>query len=458
MKSHQHWVGRGLIFNLIPSFSVLMLFVASRLQDHTNGLFSLLIWGISGLARGLWGHHLSQKNGHKNQILGILPFFFPLILFWGISLLSGASLERTSFENDYYRYLFEGRAWRLGYEPYLHSPLELAEKVPFSGFFKIGHPELTGIYPPLTLIFFAGLSFFSFPSSLILLAFINSCLSLVFFRFLHREQEMKPYSFILIFFLLREMVFQLHFEIWPILAFTLALCHKNYLSRLFFYGLSFHLKFIALISFIVEVFWPQCDQTPSLKKRVFLLLSFLALSGFILWSSGIAQSDGLKAFSDKWYFAPGFLGWFYPFIHKFISFQGAKMISGGVAITLSLIIVFKKIQRASLPLHSFLLGVFFYFSPVYNAWYALWPGLAILLVLKEQEGQISKKRCETLFSWVLILSPLSYTFFISGLNWFVLVPTHFLLHLPLLIFLGKLYRLGSNHSLATQSATSQVRS
>jgi hypothetical protein len=401
---------------------------------------------------------------------GVLSWFLPKAtkddhvgLFWILlsSLLSSylALHFKVPFENDLYRYFFEGKALLLGYNPYLISPEELSSAVPFSHFFSIGYPELSGVYPPLTVFIFSVLGKFSFRSGLIIFSLLNGVLLWTLVNRLLDEinpQLKRRGGVILILYLMREMIFQHHFELWPILFFILGLTffkNKNqeeigWVKAGLCFFVSFHIKLVAII--------PLCFF--SLRELVARrnLFSFVVIIGSLLSSFyffyfvGFFNSDGLEAFSKNWYFSPGLLGWAWPLLKNFFSFSTSKLIS---LLCGSLYIIFMFYRRKKMLLYLFddgialLMITFFYISPVYNAWYALWPAILMFRVQKISLGL-----------WCLILSPLCYTYFVvGGESWAILTVSHLIIHGPILIFLIYSFcdgtHLDSNHKRAIQFPT-----
>ncbi len=76
-----------------------------------------------------------------------------------LAVLARAALIDTPpvLSDDVYRYLFEGRALLAGHDPFVTPPAALA------GFeealrARVNHPEISSIYPPIALAWFAGLA------------------------------------------------------------------------------------------------------------------------------------------------------------------------------------------------------------------------------------------------------------------------------------------------------------
>lgn len=430
--------GQGFWPNILPFLTGLTSFSLSFFGERPNSSSSLLIIGI-WILFGLLCWFFERKGLFKVGKLGLIPVLVPCLL---------TSFIRPPFENDFYRYFFEGQVLMLGENPYLLSPLDLMDKLSFSKFFNIGYPSLSGVYPPLVVLIFGILGFGSFKLGLILFSLLNGLLIFWFMRIMDRTVPLQKGAVgLLVFFLMREMVFQFHFELLALIPFFLGLKEKNIYKRQFLLMLSFHIKLLALIPLLLELvenIWRKNI------RMLFVSLLGLLLSFFLLIQTGFFKSSGLMAFSNNWFFAPGFLGWFWPLSKSFLTFAQAK----GVSLSLALLwgSYFLWINRGevfgrkgegflSRRVVVFTMVLFFYFSPVFNAWYALWP--ASLLMLRKDQGSNA----------LLVLSPLCYLYFYSPTSWPLLTAANIVLHLPMVLYLVEESRLNSNHIQATQSSS-----
>jgi len=76
----------------------------------------------------------------------------PRIFLWFLCVVPFLSLVYAppALSDDVYRYLWEGRAWAVGINPYSTAPAELLGDDLFRQ--KVNHAELTAVYPPLMQI------------------------------------------------------------------------------------------------------------------------------------------------------------------------------------------------------------------------------------------------------------------------------------------------------------------
>lgn len=429
-KLKETLLGSNIFLNSIPALAGLIAYLSSYLifkgEGRVLNLVILLLW-LSPIAIIFW-----RNPKAKDPKLGLLGVLICALISPHLALQYG-----VAFENDFFRYIFEGKAISLGFNPYLNSPEQLMGSVPFEGFFRVGYPTLAGIYPPLTLGLFGlmgrlplaiALTFFSLINGVVLYLTVNKLIP-----FLPSRMRLIGSS-VLSFYLIREMIFQLHFELWPFYFILLALTSKSVLGRIGGTFLSFQLKFIAIIALFLEL--------PFLKKKtIFLALSGVLASLVFFSELGLFKSTGMMAFKRSWYFSPGLLGWLYPLTESLLNFSQVKVV-GILMGAFYLLAVFlrnkEKILKDRIYRIAVVLIVFFYISPVYNAWYAIWPASLLILIGDSRLG-----------IWTLLLSPLCYGHFIFG-NVIEITLVQAIIHAPPLIYLLRQLGLGSNHNQAIQ--------
>ncbi|MCR9203067.1 MAG: hypothetical protein NXH75_00710 [Halobacteriovoraceae bacterium] len=320
--------------------------------------------------------------------LRIKSFFLsgrPGLIFIVLSVIISFDLQ-PFFENDFFRYFWEGAVLRNGYNPYQFSPLDLQGKVPFPYFYGIGYPELTGVYPPLGIILFSFLGVFGFKSGLLFLGFLSAFIIAKIIRDLEATYISPSLQFIVLLTLFREGIVHHHFEVIAFYPFWLSL-KGGKVARFLGGFFSFHLKFVGgLVGFTLS----------NWRQKIFYGMS-LAASFYLFYRLGLFQSSGFIAFQEKWLFAPGFINLL---MAAGVSFSVAKLVSWfffTISLLLALIAQLRGVYGSRPFL--FVLICFFYFSPVYNSWYSLWPGLTLLFYGNRWGGLY------------LFLSPLTYLFF-----------------------------------------------
>lgn len=341
----------------------------------------------------------------KEESLGI--FWLILGVFLNYGLL-------PFFENDFYRYFFEGKAILLGLNPYNNSPLSLQGEFSYPTFFSIGYPSLSSVYPPLALIFFGLFSFLPFKMTLFIFSLVNALLIYALINYLSNHKPFpKRFLPITLLFLQRELCLQYHFELWALFPFLVAIFSQKSWVRIFGFSLSFHLKFLGIIGLFFLALKRYFRETV-----IFFLVIFSSLTVFFILK--IHLSNGLIAFQEKWLFAPGFIN---ILLNVFsLDFNQAKLMS---AFCFILCFYFMSKRRDPEIKLLILIVCFFYFSPVYNAWYALWPGV-LLLSFGFSSG-----------AWYLALSPLCYAYFLVSSEY--LFSINLILHIPFYFFVKEIF-------------------
>ena len=414
------------------------------MQKHIlgRGYFLNGLWPLQSILFFIVHNFTSLNSGHKFIFFGTLLFGLLLVQFYkensqdrlgllwpclGVLLNFG---HLPYFENDFYRYFFEGKAFLFGLNPYLKSPIELFSMVEFKEFLFIGYPGLTSIYPPLIIGLFAVFSFLSLKSALFIFSLLNAVLIWWLIGFLRRLPRFpNRYLPLTLIFLQREMCLNYHFELIAFLPFLVGVFSTSSSIRVCAFLLSFHLKFIGGFGFI----WSLAQRK---YKEVSYLVLLLIFSMGLFYYLGMGKGLGIKTFKESWLFAPGLINLL--FYGLSLDFSLAKIFSTCLFIVSLVTFLLWQRGKVTVTLFLFFIVGLFYFSPVYNAWYALWPGV-ILLSFGYRSG-----------AWYLALSPLSYYYFLSIPNGLFLVNV--LLHLPFFFFLWELRGeyLNPNHNRANQ--------
>jgi len=313
---------------------------------------------------------LHKKNLLKNS--GPKGFYFflgCLIIFAGSPL----------FENDHFRYLWEGKVFISGFNPYLHAPdsVELAH-IPFIGKEFIGFKTLTSIYPPLALIWF-GLG-----AELLLLMGLNALLVFFLFKRL-RVWQVSPFHLALAFpYLQKEFIGAIHIDLLAFMLVFLSISATKNMTgfkSLLLIGLSYWVKLLGIIALPLLLL-----KKENRNKRFYAVAALIVLSlplGLYFLIGDFKSMTGPSAFGANWVWMPGF----YTILTRVLGVVSttARTLSlvGFLLYFLMLVFYwgFKNKNQTDFPLHFlylFFLG-FMFFSPVYNAWYAIWfLGLALL--------------------------------------------------------------------------------
>jgi alpha-1,6-mannosyltransferase len=361
------------------------------------------------------------------------------VFFIGIVLVC---FSQPLFENDHYRYLWEGRVFANGVSPYEYAPSSKElDNISFNKKESIGFKHLSSIYPPVALAWFSLGGMFSpnYRVGLIILMILNS---LLIFLMLKRLLlfDIEHWLIILTFPILqKEYIQSIHIDLFAfiwILPFLLGVSHKLYTHVL--------LIFMSVFSKIIGVFFVFplfLKFYKGIKHKfllcfysLFLLISFPAFYYFVI---GVSGNSGFKAFSSSWIWNPGF----YSFLNRFLnigntesryltiySFLFYLFLIGIRSIRCFLIHDYSFTKKDLWSLSYLFFSGFIFFSPVYNSWYVIW-FLVPALLLNLQLG--------------VLYAFFSFTCYTKYLNPSLIPLGEFFGHILFIPSLVELYR--SNH-------------
>ena len=372
-----------------------------KILPHTFSLF----WIISSLFLTLFSIHLESKSelledGGLTYILFNLLYIAMCVIFFkfitkkteqkltifpfivGITIvLFGWPL----FENDQYRYLWEGKVLLFGENPYTTPPnSKLLDHIIFDGKEYVGYPYLTTIYPPLGILFFSLGGFFNYFWGLKTLMLLNGILSYFFYKLLFKR---KAYSLLLtlsIPLIQKEFIQSVHIDLFASFFMLLGVLHyqdklKSFGRFSLLYTLSYWSKLLSLLSLHLMIIHRGLGELK--KPKIILLVALVIISlplFFYIFIGDLSPLTGAKAFTKSWTWNPGFY-----FILKTplgMGKQNARYLSGAFFVlyagfvTLRFYLPAKK-ESNSQNLYEAILFTYtglIFFAPVYNAWYSIW--------------------------------------------------------------------------------------
>ena len=392
-------------FNLIWLMSSLMLMMACLKLDATGGpvyVFSILIYSLA----------IPLLFYRAKDMAPISPSVFWLGL---IPLLFGTPL----LENDYFRYLWEGKIFLLGHNPYTTPPVAIND-VPFSAKEQIGFPRLTTVYPPLALIWFALGGIFDYPWGMIVLSMLNGLVLIALYQPL-RFRTRPWHLLILIPWVQKEFLQAVHIDLLAAGFYFMWLINFQRISpiRQFSYiNLGIWVKILPVLTLPFLLF----QKKLRLFARILIIIfTLLPLPLAIYWlSDGALNQDGHYQFGRYWVWNPGF----YSILVEFLNPLSARKLSliGYIVYLIPVYAIFiclyrknKNPQYAYFLFYYIFAGLMF-FTPVYNAWYAIWFVLpALLLKLNTGVLYAALSVCGYIFygayDWVLYGNIVSHIWF-----------------------------------------------
>ncbi|MCO4793765.1 MAG: hypothetical protein KC493_08640 [Bacteriovoracaceae bacterium] len=301
------------------------------------------------------------------------------------------------FENDHYRYLWEGRAILSSENPYVHPPKSnTLDHIQYDARDKIGFPELTTVYPPVSLVWFGlgGVLSEFHRVGLVFLMVLNSVLVFFLLRKLESLTGNSWLIFLIFPFLQKEFIQSIHVDLFAFSWVLLFLLNKK-MSFIKSAGLIFMSIFSKVIGvFFVYPLALKFFNSHKSKPLYWLTLIFLLLSfPLFYWALSVHGGvGGFEAFSGKWVWNPGFYSIMWRGLGLFD--HQARQISISLFLVFVAILGIWSLRKYYLKgfvltnrlfwttTYLFFAGLIF-FSPVYNAWYAIWFIIpAILLNLR----------------------------------------------------------------------------
>ena len=316
------------------------------------------------------------------------------------------------FENDHYRYIWEGKVLAKGINPYLTSPdNQLLNEINFPQRSKIAYNSLTSIYPPISLLFFASVSAFNYDQALILLQVINLLLVLILIWILQKLKVADYWIISALPFLLKEYVQSVHVDLLGAVFLLLFFTQKKWMQRISLLWLSILTKVIPLL--IIPFFLVK----KKLKLFSISLIPLLVGLPVLIYTTLTEDASfGPKAFALMWKWNAGL----YELFLQLSDFSHAeiKVICLSAFVFFYIYLCFQKMDIEKFTMFAFA-GLFFC-SPVYNAWYGIWLLLPALLCRRKSMILYSLLPCISYLYYgheelALLASGLTHWCFIWGL-------------------------------------------
>jgi len=345
---------------------------------------------------------LFLKSKEINKI--IKPSFLKIVIVWAILFRIAGLLAEPIYEDDYFRFLWDGYRFAETGDPYSETPMSHFDNREISSELSdvlngINHPDLPTIYGPILEYLFL-ISYYLSPAKLwgLKILFILAEAGMLFILF----KLLNPRNFLLAAWcplLVIETSFQAHPDIVGVSLLTCGLYaslkEKSYRSMIFV-GLAISTKVFAILAL---PFW--------LRKKIFFKQGILAglviltcYIPFLLQGSNTGLTS-LQTMAEEWEFNAGP----YALIKIATSVEAARYLWLGIFALIYTSILFHYWKRPKnfgkeAPL-DIIYGSFFLLSPVINPWYLLW--MIPFIMLRPKPWSIS----------ALIVVSLSY---ITGAN------------------------------------------
>ena len=332
---------------------------------YSNGLleepklgvfFGFLAWvSIPVLFLFLWGKRLSLLE----------------ILLWSVAFQLCGFFAEPLFEDDFFRYLWDGYVFAENGTPYGYRPVDFfgVDTLPPSVanlLDGINYPDLPTIYGPTNQYLFV-LGYFVAPAELfpIKTALIAANVGIIWL--LSRLANIK---FVLLYawcpLVIYESIYAAHVELIGI-ALLIVACLCSSKGRTILAGSTLALALASKV--FVLAFVPFILLRIGLRGTItFGVCLFLLYLPFLVQEG--SELTSLVAFANNWVFNAGL----YTLLAELTDPTRARTVLGVVYVTI-LAIMFNAYRRrgiGEIPRGDIIFGVFLVLSPVVNTWYVLW--------------------------------------------------------------------------------------
>ncbi|MBT7409162.1 MAG: hypothetical protein HN826_05635 [Methylococcales bacterium] len=302
-------------------------------------------------------------------------FSLPIVLGFALIFRIAGFYTVPFFEDDFYRYLWDGYQFATVGSPYLYSPENLFDLPTLTEnlqniLYQVNYPELKTIYGPINQYIFKLAYLLGngdlWALKLCLIAFDLACL---FCLWLWIPQH-KLIVFAWCPLLIKEVSMTLHADIICIFFVTFALfcLHKRYLMlSATALSLAVCAKITALI--LLPFF---LIQRPLLQASIFISCVGLIYAPFL--TNSLAGFESTAIFAKDWQFNSMMVG----FLSLIVSTEMARGLS--LLIFMSFygwiwyywFINYRHSNQINMIPGDQIFGLFLFCSPVINAWYLLW--------------------------------------------------------------------------------------
>ena len=359
---------------LLAFASVVLLFLGGRDplggEPHISLLYSLLssIVGLLAVLVVLRSHeHMS----------------FRYILAVALLLRVTAALAWPLLEDDYFRYLWDGRQVAITFSPWATPPAAWFGDSTLEDHWQwilsnINYPELPTIYGPvLQYVFWLG--YMISPGSLGALQGLNIVVDLLILVSLYYSAV--PSRWLMAYavhpLVLKEAIANVHPDL--ILGLALILCVRAWQSQRpvlvgLLLGLALGTKVSALVAipFFLVVPFVFSSYTVRFKWGATVLFSCVTTVAmlYIPLLGGGSELLSLQVFANTWRFNP--LG--FSLIEMVVPNGAERYVAAAVIMSAIFVVWFKwvKNHNRALPPVDIALFILIFFSPVVNGWYWLW--------------------------------------------------------------------------------------
>ena len=342
-------------------YAVLAWYSQGRLSEPSlTGFFALVAWVSLPL---LVAFYWSARRDIE------IPF--AALFLWAVAFRLCGLVGAPLFEDDYFRYLWDGYRFAQDATPYAAAPAEYFSHSDVPTLFQrildqINYPDIPTIYGPTTQLLFLA-SYVLSPGSLLPLKVLLVALDLlliVLLRSLCRTRYLLLYAWCPL--VIKEIAFTAHPDILGVALLMSALLAHGRGWRTFagaFLALAVGAKVFALL--LAPFILAGRDLG---SKFAFALVLAILYAPFI-WQ-GHTEFTALQIFAREWEFNSAV----YDLVSLWLDPQAARFLLAGVFVSFLIVYWYRYIGRGepSIPRGDWIFGLFLILSPTINPWYLLW--------------------------------------------------------------------------------------
>lgn len=340
------------------------------------GIFIILMTALSFISIILF-YFLTELNSNNNKVNGNTKFIFYIVLWAVVFRIIGLCFDPI-FEDDFYRYLWDGFQFSEYKTPYGVAPSDFFSDgtIPTSMqsiLDEINYPDVATIYGPIFQYSFL-LSYKTLPANVFALQLLYSLVDIALILVLSRL--CKPQALVLYAWcplVVKEIAFTAHpdgLAVFLLMVTFLALVRGKALYAVIFLALSFCAKIFAIL-FVPLVLI-------RVHPKYWLIFTGLVAgiyAPFLLSSS--ADIAVLFTFASGWQFNGSVQAILQALLHTTLPNYASQLTS----LICALLFIgfyavyswsFFKDKSQLIPRGDWVLGVFFLLAPVLNAWYLIW--------------------------------------------------------------------------------------
>jgi alpha-1,6-mannosyltransferase len=352
-------------FNALAKFdaagAILALTALARMARHNPS-----VWAVLALILFAWFAVLLGWRAAKEVPASSI---LPRLWFWAVVLRIIGLAAQPIFEDDFFRYLWDGRQFAVAGNPYGSPPSAHFADASIPDSFQlilnqINHPDVPTIYGPVCeYVFLIGYWIAPaqlWPSKIIFILADLAALWLLLRMVAPRHALLYAWCPLLI----QETAFTAHPEILGIACIIAALWMKQqqrWMGVAIFCALAVAARIHAVL-LVPFLMWPVR------LKPTLVFIAALALLYAPFWIQGSAADlAGLRAFAGEWEFNSST----FAIVKAVLGWNGTKLFCNAAFVLFFAWWFFR--HRNSLPLRGDVIyGIFFLLSAVVNPWYLLW--------------------------------------------------------------------------------------